>query len=84
MRRFAGRGENAFRFAHQWTESSGQKSHNRISHRLIAFAAAGFLYIAVADLIPNLHRRFAIKDALSQVALIAIGVAIVTFAGHGH
>ena len=51
---------------------------------VLAFAAAGFLYIAVADLIPNLHRRFAIKDALSQVALIAIGVAIVTFAGHGH
>jgi zinc and cadmium transporter len=51
---------------------------------VLAFAAAGFLYIAVADLIPNLHRRFAIKDALSQVALIAIGVAIVAFAGQGH
>lgn len=51
---------------------------------VLAFAAAGFLYIAVADLIPNLHRRFAIKDALSQVALIAIGVAIVALAGQGH
>ena len=50
---------------------------------ILAFAAAGFLYIAVADLIPNLHRRFAIKDALSQVALIAIGVAIVAMAGRG-
>ena len=43
MRRFAGRDQNAIRFAHQWTESSGQKPHNRISHRLIAFAAAGFV-----------------------------------------
>jgi len=51
---------------------------------VLAFAAAGFLYIAVADLIPNLHRRFAIKDALSQVALIATGVAIVAIAGQGH
>ena len=51
---------------------------------VLAFAAAGFLYIAVADLIPNLHRRFAIKDALSQVALIATGVAIVALAGQGH
>jgi zinc and cadmium transporter len=51
---------------------------------VLAFAAAGFLYIAVADLIPTLHRRFAVKDALSQVALIAIGVAVVALAGQGH
>ncbi|MDX1374496.1 MAG: ZIP family metal transporter [Burkholderiales bacterium] len=51
---------------------------------VLAFAAAGFLYIAVADLIPTLHRRFAIKDALSQVGLIATGVAIVALAGQGH
>ena len=43
MRRFAGRGENAFRFAHRWTEASEQKSHNLISHRLTALAAAGFV-----------------------------------------
>ena len=51
---------------------------------VLAFSAAGFLYIAVADLIPNLHRRFEVKDALSQVALIALGVAIVAIAGQGH
>jgi len=37
-----------------------------------------------ADLIPNLHRRFAVKDALSQVALIVLGVAVVVLAGQGH
>lgn len=51
---------------------------------VLAFAASGFLYIAVADLIPNLHRRVAIKDALSQFALIAVGVAVVAVAGQGH
>lgn len=51
---------------------------------VLAFAAAGFLYIAVADLIPSLHRRFEVKDALSQVALIAIGVASVAMAGQSH
>jgi zinc and cadmium transporter len=51
---------------------------------ILALAAAGFIYIAVADLIPNLHRRFAVKDALSQVALIVLGVAVVVLAGQGH
>ncbi len=51
---------------------------------ILALAAAGFIYIAVADLIPNLHRRFAVKDALSQVALIALGVVVVVIAGQGH
>jgi zinc and cadmium transporter len=50
---------------------------------ILALAAAGFIYIAVADLIPNLHRRFAVKDALSQVALILLGVAVVVIAGQG-
>ena len=43
MRRLAGRGENAFRFAHQWTESSEHRSSNKFSHRLTALAAAGFV-----------------------------------------
>lgn len=51
---------------------------------ILALAAAGFIYIAVADLIPNLHRRFAVKDALSQVALIGLGVVVVVIAGQGH
>jgi zinc and cadmium transporter len=50
---------------------------------ILALAAAGFIYIAVADLIPNLHRRFAVKDALSQGALIALGIAVVAIAGQG-
>jgi len=51
---------------------------------VLALAAAGFLYVAVADLIPNLHRRVAVRDAASQLALIALGVATVVATGHTH
>jgi zinc and cadmium transporter len=41
---------------------------------LLALAAASMLYVAVADLIPGLHKRVALRDTLQQVALIALGV----------
>jgi zinc and cadmium transporter len=43
----------------------------------IAIAAASFLYIAVADLIPNLHRRVDAKTSIQQVVLIALGIAVI-------
>jgi zinc and cadmium transporter len=45
----------------------------------LAFAAAGFLYVAVADLIPGLHRRVDIRAGAQQVAFILGGVALVYF-----
>jgi zinc and cadmium transporter len=45
----------------------------------LAFAASSFIYIAVADLIPGLHRRVDIRAGLEQVLFIGIGVAIVYF-----
>jgi zinc and cadmium transporter len=44
---------------------------------VLAFAASSMLYVAVADLIPTLHRRFSIKDTLQQMIMIGIGVATV-------
>ncbi|MEO7728321.1 MAG: ZIP family metal transporter [Burkholderiales bacterium] len=44
---------------------------------LLALAAASMLYVAVADLIPGLHRRPEIQASLQQVALIAAGVATI-------
>ena len=41
---------------------------------ILAFAAASMIYVAVADLIPGLHRRTALKDSLMQVTFIALGV----------
>lgn len=41
---------------------------------LLALAAASMIYVAVADLIPGLHKRTQLRDTLEQVGLIAAGV----------
>lgn len=57
---------------------------------VLAFAAASMLYVAVADLIPTLHRKFSIKDTLQQMLMIGMGVGTVLLtrtllhSGHGH
>lgn len=43
----------------------------------LAFAAASFIYVAVADLIPGLHRRVDLRASLGQFVFIAAGVALV-------
>jgi zinc and cadmium transporter len=43
----------------------------------LAFAAAGFLYIAVAGLIPGLHRRADPRGSVAQVALISCGIGLI-------
>jgi zinc and cadmium transporter len=43
----------------------------------IAVAAASLLYVAVADLIPGLHRRVDPRAAIGQVLLISAGVAVI-------
>ena len=48
---------------------------------VLAVAASSFLYIAVADLIPGLHRSVAARDSVWQVCLIAAGVGIIAL-GH--
>ncbi|MEE9494172.1 MAG: ZIP family metal transporter [Gammaproteobacteria bacterium] len=45
----------------------------------LAIAASSFIYIAVADLIPGLHRRVEFADTIKQVMLIAAGVAVIAF-----
>lgn len=46
----------------------------------LALAAAGFLYIAVAGLIPGLHRRADPRTSLAQVLLMGLGVGIIAWA----
>lgn len=41
---------------------------------LLALAAASMIYVAVADLIPGLHRRTQLRDTLEQVGLIGAGI----------
>jgi zinc and cadmium transporter len=49
----------------------------------LAFAAASFIYVAVADLIPGLHRRVDVRAATEQILFIALGVALVYFTHQG-
>ena len=54
---------------------------------LLALAAASMLYVAVADLIPGLHRRPELAATAQQVLLIGLGIATIWLIGswaHGH
>jgi zinc and cadmium transporter len=46
---------------------------------LLALAAASMIYVAVADLIPGLHKRTALRDTVEQVVLIALGISSIFF-----
>ena len=47
---------------------------------VLAVAAASFIYIAVADLIPSLHRRTEARVSLQQITLISLGVITIYMA----
>jgi zinc and cadmium transporter len=49
---------------------------------IIALAAASMIYVAVADLIPGLHKRPELRATLSQSVLIALGVASIWLVGY--
>jgi len=49
---------------------------------ILALSAASMIYIAVADLIPGLHKRTQLRDTVQQVVLIALGVATVGLTGY--
>ena len=46
----------------------------------LAVAASSLLYVAVADLIPGLHRRVDARSGVTQVLLIGLGIALITLA----
>lgn len=51
----------------------------------VAVAASCFIYVAVADLIPGLHRRVRPRESVAQVVLIALGIAVIAIVErHAH
>ncbi len=44
---------------------------------LLGVVAASMIYVAVADLIPGLHRRPQLRDTASQALLIALGIGAI-------
>ncbi|WP_251863148.1 ZIP family metal transporter [Achromobacter sp. Marseille-Q4962] len=55
---------------------------------VLVVAASSFLYISVADLIPQMHERISLADAIPQLLLVGVGVALIysvtTLMHHGH
>jgi zinc and cadmium transporter len=55
---------------------------------ILVVAASSFLYISVADLIPQMHERVSLADAVPQLLLVGVGVALIysvtTLMHHGH
>lgn len=43
---------------------------------IVPLAAGNFLYIAAADLVPELHQQRGVRKALWQVALVSLGVGL--------
>lgn len=57
------------------------------SNILLAVAAASMIYVAVADLIPGLHKRTELRATAQQMLLIAAGVFLIWLVGellHSH
>ena len=46
---------------------------------VLAIAASSMIYVAISDLIPDLHEKTDTKDSLKQISFILIGVAIIYF-----
>lgn len=55
---------------------------------ILVVAASSFLYISVADLMPQMHERVSLSDAVPQLLLVGVGVALIysvtTLMHHGH
>lgn len=64
-----------------WLTLSGAQG---ILPYVLALAAASFIYVAVADLVPVLQRQRRPSDFLIQFSLLAAGIALVLWATHGH
>lgn len=46
---------------------------------ILALSAASFIYIAVADLVPSLHKSIGLKATILQLFLILLGIATIAF-----
>ena len=44
----------------------------------LAVASSSFIYVALADLIPQLQKRLTARETAAQVAWLAVGIALVT------
>ena len=53
----------------------------------LVIASSSFIYVALADLIPQLQRRLSARETASQIAWLGVGIGLVTVIGslaHSH
>jgi zinc and cadmium transporter len=70
-----------------WATWFGLRGEPSLLSTFVALAAASMIYVAVADLIPGLHRRPELSATLRQVVLIAAGIGLIAVMGlvtHAH
>lgn len=52
------------------------EASEELSHALLMFAAGGFLYISIADLLPELKHHESLRMSLLQLALFGLGIIL--------
>jgi zinc and cadmium transporter len=51
---------------------------------LMVVASSSFIYVAVADLIPQMQRRLPMRETLQQLTWISLGLGLTVLAAFGH
>ena len=59
----------------------GLQAVSGLEPTLLGLVAASMIYVAVADLIPGLHRKPELRDTLSQSILIGLGIGVIALLG---
>jgi len=60
--------------------------HDYLPYFLVV-ASSSFIYVALADLIPQLQRRLSARETAAQITWLLIGIGLVTLVSslaHGH
>ena len=73
----------------RWGYALVDALHDFLPYFLVV-ASSSFIYVALADLIPQLQRRLSARETVAQVFWLAIGMAMVMLVswlaqqGHAH
>ena len=63
-----------------------EQLHDWLPYFLVV-ASSSFVYVALADLIPQLQRRLSVRETVMQIAMLLTGMGVVTLVSglaHGH
>jgi zinc and cadmium transporter len=63
-----------------------EQLHDYLPYFLVV-ASSSFIYVALADLIPQLQRRLNLRETVTQIAWLLLGIGLVTLVSslvHGH